>query len=209
MKKRVVRLKRWVDRLYEACDKKQWSSAMAAADCLNAETRDLRDELCDVYTDEIEKFALHKLMKRMPMYIKTAVIALLIVMLSSLPIAIEAEKQIRTVSNNPVETNKNAKNLNWLTIEEAELLSVFRSNFTENPQMSLLSVTNTKNIKTPRTAKVSKAAKTKVSPVTENISTKNKDKAVIKDTSQEDLLTLIHIGEKALKGDSFAIKVVK
>lgn len=209
MKKRVIRIKRWVDRLSVAYEKKQWSSAMAAVDCLNAETRDLRDELCNVYIEEIEKFTLNKLMARMPIYIKTVVIALFIVMLSSLPIAVEAEKQVMTVSKKPIETNKNVKNLNWLTNEEAELLSVFRSNFAENSQMSLLAVTNSKNIKTTRTAKISEAQKTKVIPNTENISIKNKSKTIIKDTSQEDLLTLLQIGEKALKGDSFAIKVVK
>ena len=206
MKKRIIRLRRWLDRLSVASENKHWDSAIAAADCLNAETREIRDELCGMFTEETKRFAFHKFITGLPMYIKTIGIALIIVMLSSMPIAIEPEKQLNAVSKLPVESNKNVKNLNWLTKEEDELLSVFRSDFTESSQMSLASASSEKVANTKKIKRVTK--KTTVTDA-ENIPQELKSNTVAKSIAQEDLLTLIQVGEKALRGDSFGIKVVK
>ncbi|NLV82460.1 MAG: hypothetical protein GXZ18_05575 [Synergistaceae bacterium] len=206
MKKRIIRLRRWLDRLSVASENKHWDSAIAAADCLNAETREIRDELCGMFTEETKRFAFHKFITGLPMYIKTIGIALIIVMLSSMPISIEPEKKLNAVSKLTVESNKNVKNLNWLTKEEAELLSVFRSDFTESSQMSIASASSEKVANTKKIKRVTK--KTTVTDA-ENIPQELKSNTVAKSIAQEDLLTLIQVGEKALRGDSFGIKVVK
>ena len=47
MKQKTARLQRWLDRLTAACENHKWKSAVAEADCLSAELKQVREELWD------------------------------------------------------------------------------------------------------------------------------------------------------------------
>ena len=217
MKKKITRLKRWLDRLSKACDARQWSSAVAASDCLNAEARELREELYGILMEDSRDFRSTKMLSIMPMHIKTIGIALLIVSLTSIPIATESEKNASMISKTSSENTLNMKNLSWLTKEEAELLTVFRSNFTESSNMALTPIkitasTSVNNKKIANQSAYDGRKNHKEEFPIENFKRNTQEvqsKSFVKNTAHEDLLSLIQVGERALRGDTFGIKVVK
>lgn len=216
MKKKIIRLRRWLDRLSRACEGKQWSSAVAASDCLNAEARELREELYGILIEDSHDFRFQKILSTIPLHIKTIGIALLIVSLTSIPIATESEN-MTVVSKVSSENSFNKKNLSWLSKEEAELLTVFRSNFAEGSSMALTPLKTNVNtsVNHKNNAKQSdqkEQGNSKEELFDDNLKSnaqESKNKSFVKTTVQDDLLSLIQVGERALRGDSFGIKVVK
>ena len=92
MVNKISRLQRWLDRLGAACDSKHWDAAVVEADCLSAEVREVRDELWKLAMEEPSAAGRIFSREGVAMSFKSVVIAMLIVMFSTLPIAVESEK---------------------------------------------------------------------------------------------------------------------
>lgn len=228
MKRKILRISRWLERLSNAYDDEKWPSAVAAADCLNAEATALRNELYSLLSNETDMLNNVSIFSNIIPHFKTLAIALIIVILTSIPLAVEAEKKFPLPTVVSTENRLNIKNLTWLSEEEAELLAVFRSNYFESADMNLVPYTRTaSNVEpinavrsSPKQEAKNQAKKDKnlkpnqlvgfdtpkkVANKPENFGSEEKTK---KPSLQEDLLSLIQVGEKALRGDSYGIKVV-
>ena len=205
MKKKIARIERWLNRLSAACETKRWDSALVEADCLSAEVREIREDLTHMLeNDAIETERIFS-RSAVTMSIKSIGIALLIVLVSTIPLAVEADKPWAAQAVSKPAKSAPQEMLAWVTPEEDELIRTLRADLSGKNAV--------KQTESVFLAPAKKRASLQVKkesivfpeiPITQNIRVKP-DVAI----SAEDLLALIQIGEKALRGDTPAIKVIK
>lgn len=204
MKKQVARLQRWLDRFSSACERGKWDSAIIEADCLSAELKEIREDLWNKLendnTAKLPMFSRHQVF----MSAKSLSIALFIVMLSTMPLAVEADRpaERRTaVKFDP----SSQESLNWVTDEEMSMLRSLRADLSRaNARFNAMAQADApKKQSSEKTAKVVKTADAKIV-----VQTEAKQRKHDAELGTEDLLALIQIGEKALRNSSPAIKVI-
>lgn len=194
MTNKTARLQRWLDRLTAACENKKWKSAVAEADCLSAELRMVRDELWEKAEESVEP-------KRSFNFRTCASfgIAMAIVCLCTFPIAVESGKP-QNIAALPTGAENKFEEFTLVTAEEKELLQMLRANLKES------------NVAIRKAEKEAPAAKRKLTArIAERQITDVPEKAPAQRTDRikpEELLTLIQIGEKSLRGDTPAIKII-
>ena len=205
MKKKIARIERWLNRLSTACETKRWDSALVEADCLSAEVREIREDLTHML--ENDAFETERLFSRsaVTMSIKSIGIALFIVLVSTIPLAVEADKPWAAQAVSKPAKSAPQEMLAWVTPEEDELIRTLRADLSGKNAV--------KQTESVFLAPAKKRASLQVKkesivfpeiPITQNIRVKPEV-----GISAEDLLALIQIGEKALRGDTPAIKVIK
>jgi hypothetical protein len=206
MKKKISRIQRWLDRLSTACETGRWDSALVEADCLSAEVREIREDL--TLKLENDHAAARGILSRsaVTMSIKSVGIALFIVMVSTLPLAVESERP-RTAQNVSKPAQSNGEEiLTWVTREEEELIRTLRADLSgQNAGSAKTEKVFSVPVK-KRTAAEAKKENAMVSEMPFALNTQVRSETLI---SPEDLLALLQIGEKALRGDAPAIKVIK
>lgn len=213
MVNKISRLQRWLDRLGAACDSKHWDAAVVEADCLSAEVREVREELWKLAMEEPSAAGRIFSREGMAMSFKSVVIAMLIVMFSTLPIAVESEKPW-SQAGSVAQKELPSAHLSWVTNDEDELLQVLRAglnagnpsaNMALNPAFAAAPPALKKNA--ARNTAVQKTA-VQTPGVRAAITAKPLGKTEASLT-QEDMLALIQVGEKALRGGEPAIKVMR
>ena len=206
MKKKISRIQRWLDRLSTACETGRWDSALVEADCLSAEVREIREDL--TLKLENDHAAARGILSRsaVTMSIKSVGIALFIVMVSTIPLAVESERP-RTAQNVSKPAQSNGEEiLTWVTREEEELIRTLRADLSgQNAGSAKTEKVFSVPVK-KRTAAEAKKENAMVSEMPFALNTQVRSETLI---SPEDLLALQQIGEKALRGDAPAIKVIK
>lgn len=205
MKKKITRIERWLKRLSVACESKRWDSALVEADCLSAEVRELREDLNHMLENDASEPERIFNRSAVTMSIKSIGIALFIVLVSTIPLAVEAEKPwaAQTVSK-PAKTT-GQEMLTWVTPEEDELIKTLRADLSgKNAAKQTESV-----FLAPAKKRASVQVKKDGAIVFERtVAPEIRVKSEV-GISAEDLLALLQIGEKALRGDTPAIKVIK
>ena len=205
MKKKIARIERWLNRLSAACETKRWDSALVEADCLSAEVREIREYLTHML--ENDAFETERLFSRsaVTMSIKSIGIALFIVLVSTIPLAVEADKPWAAQAVSKPAKSAPQEMLAWVTPEEDELIRTLRADLSgKNAIKQTESVFLTPAKKRASLQLKKESIVFSEIPITQNIRVKPEV-----GISAEDLLALIQIGEKALRGDTPAIKVIK
>jgi hypothetical protein len=140
------------------------------------------------------------------MSIKSVGIALFIVMVSTIPLAVESERPWKAQSESKPAQSSGEEILTWVTREEDELIRTLRSDLSgQNAGSAKTESVFSVPVK-KRASAEAKNENTMVSEIPSARNTQVRSEAVI---SPEDLLALLQIGEKALRGDAPAIKVIK
>ena len=211
MTQKTKRLQRWLDRLTAACDSRRWGSAVAEADCLSAELKQVREELWK----EAEKETV-----RTPFSVRaggavfcgarSVAIALLIICLTTIPIAVESGKPAPSAQRafSSVPAGRGGE-FAIVTTEEKELITMLRKSLNDSniavrasevrphtPKKAAVTAVKAAVREVPAAAPVMQAQKP-VKP--------QKQENTIK---TEELLTLIQIGEKSLRGGEPAIRII-
>ena len=199
MTNKTARLQRWLDRLTAACENKKWKSAVAEADCLSAELRMVRDELWEKAEESVEPKRSFNFRTCASFGARSFGIAMAIVCLCTFPIAVESGKP-QNIAALPTGAENKFEEFTLVTAEEKELLQMLRANLKES------------NVAIRKAEKEAPAAKRKltarmverqITDVPEKVPAQRADRI-----KPEELLTLIQIGEKSLRGDTPAIKII-
>jgi len=207
MKKNIDRIQRWLNRLSGVCELEKWDSALFEADCLSAEVSKARDEIWCAAQDE---YAARKApVNRRTVYLaaRSTGVALLIVFAASLPAAVEADRpwtathQTRTVY---VKEDR----LSWVTPEEEELLLVLRAEAARAGANAAEAAAKTQHAHTTQVAAQVKKVPPRQVTASVNAASDTIDRKQPQGVTNEDLLALIQIGEKALRVSSPAITVI-
>lgn len=206
MKKKISRIQRWLDRLSAACDKERWDSALVEADCLSAEVREIREDLAHMLENEQTSTAAIFSGSAVTMSIRSIGIALFIVMVSTIPLAVESERPWTPQTASVPLHNNGEEVLAWVTREEDELLRTLR----EDLSGQNIGRTAAQGIFSAP-AKKGTVARTPEKEIIVSEKSAVRESSVRSEAgiSAEDLLALLQIGEKALRGDTPAIKVIK
>jgi len=200
MKKKIARIHRWLNRLSSACESRRWDSAIVEADCLDAEVRELRKDLCSLLDDP--ETSNHRVFSAgtVGMSIKSIGIAVFIVLASTIPLAVEADRPWGDVSAK-VSAEKSSEHLSWVTEEEDQLIHMLRADLSsKNGSFSA----NAENFKPAPVSSAKKTVKT-TGPQTLKTEVKERTDTLV---TTEDLLALIQVGEKALRGRDSMIKII-
>ena len=199
MTNKTARLQRWLDRLTAACENKKWKSAVAEADCLSAELRMVRDELWEKAEESVEPKRSFNFRTCASFGARSFGIAMAIVCLCTFPIAVESGKP-QNIAALPTGAENKFEEFTLVTAEEKELLQMLRANLKES------------NVAIRKAEKEAPAAKRKLTArMVERQITDVPEKALAQRADRikpEELLTLIQIGEKSLRGDTPAIKII-
>ncbi|MDD4839029.1 MAG: hypothetical protein PHX99_07500 [Synergistaceae bacterium] len=206
MKKKISRIQRWLDRLSTACETGRWDSALVEADCLSAEVREIREDLTQKL--ENDHAAAVNIFSRsaVTMSIKSVGIALFIVLVSTIPLAVESERPWTAQTDTKAAQGTGDEILAWVTREEDELLRTLRSDLSGQNAGAI----QTESVfSAPVKKRTSAQAKREIVVVSEIPAVRNIPVRSEAGISAEDLMALLQIGEKALRGDTPAIKVIK
>ena len=198
----IVRLERWLSRLKKACESGRWDSAVVEADCLGAELRVVREELFELAKDGQESREF--LAPAFSMGLRSMVVALSVILLSTIPVATEADRPF-----SPSFVQKSDKEtLNWVTTEEMDMIRELRVNLSKNnltpvpPEARVVSIKGT-------AARKNTAVGSTGFQQQERINKDNRKNGSVSEVLAEDVFSLVQIGEKVLKGDSPAIKIIQ
>lgn len=200
MTQKTARLQRWLDRLTAACENKKWKSAVAEADCLSAELRSVREELWEKAEESVEPKRSFDFRTCVSFGARSFGIAMVIVCLCTFPIAVESGRP-HNVAALPTTVEKNKfEEITFVTAEEKELLQMLRAELKE----SNVAVRAAEKEKPAAVRKLTaKIVERQITDVPEKAPAARSEKI-----KPEELLTLIQIGEKSLRGDTPAIKIV-
>lgn len=209
MKKKISRIQRWLDRLSTACDRGKWDSALVEADCLFAEVSEIREDL--TLKLENDNFAAATIFNRstLSMCIKSIGIAMFIVLVSTIPLAVESERPWMAQKASESTKSSGQEMLAWVTPEEDELIRALRIDLsglnTGANQVENVFSTPSGPVK----KRVLAQAKKEIVRISETSSARSTQAKSEVGISAEDLLALLQVGEKALREDAPAIKVIK
>lgn len=181
-----------------ACDNKKWKSAVAEADCLSAELRLVRDELWEKAEESAAPKRAFNFMECAKFNARSFGIAMAIVCFCTFPIAVESGRP-QNIAALPTGAESKFEEFTLVTAEEKELLQMLRTNLKES------------NVAVQKAEKKAPASKPKLTAkaVERSVPVVAEKPAARTDRIKpEELLTLIQIGEKSLRGDSPAIKII-
>ena len=203
MKQKTARLQRWLDRLTAACENHKWKSAVAEADCLSAELKQVREELWDQAENEaVPRPAFFRLRSCASFGAKSFGIAIVIICLSTFPIAVESGNPQR-VAALATGAESHFEEFALVTTEEKELLQLLRKNLNESNIAIKTAEEKSPGLKKNFTAKAVEKPVVQISAERPTVKQRAENKI-----KAEYLLTLIQIGEKSLRGSEPAIKIV-
>ena len=199
MTQKTARLQRWLDRMTAACENKKWKSAVAEADCLSAELRLVREELWE----KVEESAAPKRSFNFRTFAffgaRSFGIAMAIVCLCTFPIAVESGRP-QNIAALPTGAENKFEEFTLVTAEEKELLQMLRANLKESNEAVRTAEKEAPSVKRKLTAKI---VERQITDVPEKVPAARPERI-----KPEELLTLIQIGEKSLRGDTPAIKII-
>lgn len=198
MTQKTARLQRWLDRLTAACDNKKWKSAVAEADCLSAELRLVREELWEKAEESAAPKRSFSFRTCASFGARSFGIAMAIVCLCTFPIAVESGKP-QNIAALPTGAENKFEEFTLVTAEEKELLQMLRANLKE----SNVSVKKAEKSLPAKPKLAARTAERHITDIPERPAAPRTEKI-----RPEELLTLIQIGEKSLRGDTPAIKII-
>lgn len=206
MKKNIARIQRWLDRMSSACEGHKWDSALIEADCLSAEIRKTREEILDSARGERKEKAWPDGRRRLFMALRTASVSFAIILAASLPSALEADKpQISAAETVYVKEDR----LSWVTPEEEILLLTLRSEMSKGDLITAGAAANTQARKNggAATENARNSSESEAQPGGGQERAR-KETVAANSVTPDDLAALVQIGEKALRGNSPAVKII-
>lgn len=207
LERRVKRIERWLKRCSSACSHGSWGSALMEIECMEAETRGLRD---DIWTAAEKEVALEESTKpRRASIVRLILVAAVLLLALELPLSVGQDRPYDPFEIGSVE---------MLTSTEAEILTELRRTLVsgntgrifvtvEPPQTAdaaSKSVASTR--KTASAPAPVQKEKTRSASKIKTVEAKEQKTSEKNEISMEEVITLIQIGERAIRGHSVPIR---
>ncbi len=200
MEKRLMRVQRWIDRCMEACRCKAWNSAIAELECARAELDSASREIWEEASETQIRMQPRWLYGSKTVLLHVVPVSILILFLAVGPTSMESFLSPTSLAIEP------SPSVEWVTADEKVLLENLRKNLSQ----SLASDFPEAGVE--RVAVGRPAARSK--PLNKVEST-GQGKAQIPavfsqpgvSVAAEDLLSLIQVGQRALRPDGEGLRV--
>jgi hypothetical protein len=184
MEKNLHRVHRWIDRCIAACRNEKWDSALAEVECARAELESASEEIWERVSGSEKNYPLGRFF---PLFLRSGAVALLVIMAAALPIS--------TLSHAPVGiANSNAVRLELVTADEQSVLSALRTSLSE---MNLAREIPADETHVPSAVQAATAG-------TERVTVEAREESSSR--GLDEILALIEIGQRALRGENIIIR---
>lgn len=200
MEKRLKRVQRWIDRCMEACRCKSWSSAIAELECARAELDSASRDIWEAAAATEIHTETGWLNGSRAVLFHVLPIAILFLFLAVGPTSMESFLSHKPLASEPAPT------VEWVTADEKVLLENLRKNLSQN-LASDFSEAGVERVAVGRQP-------AKNNPLNKAEATgqgKAQTPAVFSQpgvsVAAEDLLSLIQVGQRALRPDGEALRV--
>ncbi|WP_024821751.1 hypothetical protein [Aminobacterium mobile] len=206
MEKRILRVMRWLERCLYASRRKAWHNALSEMECARAELEEARQELWRLAA--CEEKAVHG-KTTLGFVVKSLGLAFLFLCAISAPLSVPMQNAHRVLvadrSQEPV--------LEWLTIDEQALLTALRRNLSESNIEAMRQKGEEEEGKPYQLPRLDRgptavALRSEKSTIVETEGQRNiEGKENEKNISLDRILTLVQVGQKALRDQGPAIVV--
>lgn len=214
--KRLVRIERWLKRCMVACKCGSWSSALMEIECMEAETREFRDALWRAAQEEAEGRRSGTFASSVLRGVRVAGIALVIVMAAVFPLSVDQDRPFRGFAPDSIAL---------LTSTESDIIEALRETLSNgNVGRVVLSMEIPENGKEEVEREKGAAAavepvrvRRQISPTQTGDDTRIQESRTVQERPQadsprspsvEEVISLIQVGQRALRISEPAIRVV-
>lgn len=200
MEKRLKRVQRWVDRCMEACRCKAWNSAIAELECARAELDSASREIWEAAAETEIRMQPRWLHGSKAVLLHVVPVAILFLFLAVGPTSIES-----FFSPNPL-ASEPSPSVEWVTADEKVLLENLRKNLSQNlasdfPEAGLERVAVGRPATKSRSLNKAEATGQGNAQIPAVLSQPRVSVAA------EDLLSLVQVGQRALRPDGEGLRV--
>lgn len=201
MEKRLKRVQNWIDRCMEACRCKAWTSAIAELECARAELDSAGREIWEAATEEEARSPHRGLRTSKALLLHVIPVTMMILLLAVGPTSIESFNPSGTLS---FETGPSVE---WITADERILLDNLRKSLSEGRSATVAAsgqekastgTPSTRRTKGLSPAEAVESARGPIPPFSSQGGVS---------VATEDLLSLIQVGQRALRPDGEALHV--
>lgn len=226
VEKKLSRIDRWLKRCAAACRCGSWNSALLEIECMEAETKGFREELWSIAAREAVGQVRRPLREKLFSSLRVVALASVMVMAIGFPLSMDQDAPFRGFSNNSVAL---------LTSTESDILDALRESLSnQNASRVILTIERTegerpekiqrgaaaaedwpdrvpaaripavRNVKSPGPENLARAEEGKgtaaASPATQVVAAK--------EPSVEEVISLIQVGQRALRISEPAVKIL-
>jgi hypothetical protein len=195
MEKRIAGIMRWLERCLKSCKAGALESALLDAECARADMDRLRNE---IWSKLERRYGEKKTARRVAMSARVVLGAGIAVLAAATPVAL-----VQEIAAQEEQRQQDSVILEWVTPDERLLLTNLRKHLSENDVL----------VSIPEPAKVPVKSLPEIPAVravnlpAERIEPEEQKKE--KDISYEQIISLVQVGEKAMKDEEPAIKIEK
>jgi len=197
LEKRLKRVQRWIDRCVAACRCKAWNSALAELECARAELDSASREIWELAEGSTTESRNGWNPLPRGSLVPVLAVTLFILLLAGAPTSTESFNPSRPVASEP------GPLVEWVTADEKALLDNLRKSLaggaaaaSASPSASLVRSVNKGGITSQ--ARPAAPPKQEAAPVSPRVETP---------VQPEDLLSLIQVGQRALRPDGEGLKI--
>ena len=210
MDRHLKRVERWLKRCVAACKCGSWGDALAEAECLEAETKGLREKLWTAASDDALRVSDRGMAHFMFAALKIGVLAVAIVLSAVMPIAFDPE-------SGALEFAAQRESLVLLSSTESDIINALRESLSSgNSGTVVISVEMAEEVtavtesgrgaamaaEKPRPApEIAKVLSAEQAPVEDEI-------PVVRRPSADEVISLIQVGQRALRSSEPGVTVV-
>lgn len=220
VEKKLSRIDRWLKRCAAACRCGSWSSALMEIECMEAETKGFREELWDIAEREAEGRVRRPLRKKLFTSLRVAVLASVMVVAIGIPLSMDQDAPFRGFSGSSVAV---------LTSTESDILAALRASLSSrNADRVILTLDRTEEAGPEKIQRGTAAAEdwSARKPAARSArGTKSEDltwagaekgsasvspagQTAVKEPSAEEVISLIQVGQRALRISEPAVRIL-
>ena len=211
MDRHLKRVERWLKRCIAACKCGSWRDALVEAECLEAETKGLREKLWSAAEDEVLGVPEDSVAHSAFATLKIAILAVAMVLTAVIPISLDPESGALQIA-------PQFESVALLSSTESDIISALRESLSSgNSGRVVISVEMPQEVTTtgPERGAALAAERTKPAPrnasalIVEYPQTPVEEEAkAARRPSTEEVISLIQVGQRALRSSEPAVIVV-
>jgi len=212
MDSHLKRVERWLKRCITACKCGLWSDALAEAECLEAETKGLREKLWSAACDDAQDIPDYGVANSLLATFKITFLAMAMVFTAVIPISLDSESGV-------LEFAPQRESVVLLSSTESDIINALRESLSSgNSGRVVFSIEETPEeittAKQHRGAAMATERSERASKTTASVSVEQPQTLVVEEIktarspSAEEVISLIQVGQRALQSSEPGVIIV-
>ena len=213
MDSHLKRVERWLKRCVVACKCGSWSDALAEAECLEAETKGLREKLWDAVEDEALGAPVRRMAYSTFSMLKIAILSMVMVLTAVIPISFDPESESGILEFLP-----QRESIVLLSSTESDIIDALRKSLSSgNSGKLVISVEIPEEAGTAESGRGTAMAAERIKPAPKNTSAVSmgypqgqvkEEEKTARRPSADEVISLIQVGQRALRSSEPGVVVV-